>query len=424
MGNKKWFIFLHIVISALVAIMMNVHKAVGFDAVPEYRHGRRDLPIQETIDKIDAEYSSDFLQYQLLKPQDQLMPASSSTESLRRWLTGHDVYQFSVGSLSNKNFLVEQRLRLTRPLAGPVEFRLTWFEESDWDENQKDFYWELRHQWHQPWKFFLFGNVAYEKSENDVGFGAEVGANGRSLWRASLMLPDFQRNQRSSDGTKWHRPPQVWSVTGHHLTKDDHVRYYARYEPPSILLNHTDDAQNEFEKMTLGLAARQSLNAHVWHYQIHFDTKKELNRGISNPDPQTEYQSQRTWLTIHRSFDLYERFLSAGLAAHYRVFNKNSLRASFQDLVPNLWIYSHAHEHSDWSHQYAAGVDATFHALKNPDQLLSDNDRQSLEGRLNFKYIFNFENRGSLSFLLSADIDEMGSSRTWEGGAAQMDLLF
>ncbi len=382
--------------------------ASAFDSVPEYRTVIKDRSVQYVLDRSSAEYSSDYLNYQL--------PAAAE----REWLLGKNQYQFSVGSLSSKEFLVEQRLRIQSALAGPLDFQLTWFDESDWDENQQDFFWELGLKSGRHWRWLSFGNIDSNKAENDIGVGGEYHFDSLKKLRFAVLFPDFQRNIRSQDDTEWTSRPVVWSVVGSSASTDtrDFYQYYLRYEPRSVLHNKAQQTYSGLEKYTLGLNGTHDA---AWQYRLHIDLKREVQE---TQVLKTVYYSSRYMTTLDYTWKLENLELRPGVFVLYRRWDKNSQYATVTDYTPSFWVSFPVHSRSDWSTQHQVGWDMVIHQLDNPSVIAEDRSDEALESRLNYRYEIGFNERGSLGFIFSMDLDEFGSPQTWEGGAAQLRLFF
>lgn len=154
----------------------------------------------------DSEASSDFLTYQ--RPL--LWDAA--------WYRNERVFDLSVGSISSKQFLTYQRMKLHADLTDNIEFRFHWLEERDFEQDRSDMPLELKYNFDRNWGVSIFGTPSLYKSEDDVGASIYY-VDARWEYQASMVWGDFQRNKRNLAADEWSEAPVGITASALYLSR-------------------------------------------------------------------------------------------------------------------------------------------------------------------------------------------------------------
>ncbi len=355
----------------------------------------------------DSEADSDFFTYQRPIEWDGL------------WYRGTRVFDLSVGSISSKQFLYYQRLKLHHGLSESVEFRLHWLQERDFEEDRIAMPLELRFRLSERWFLSVLGQPSLYKSEDDVGFAVAFRPSDEREIQITGIWGDFQRNIRNLDTDEWGQAPQAWTLTSTDLSSEagpsDFRRFEYHIEPKSIRTqNGVPVTSLSYQSLYLsGFKTRK--NGHTLGYRIfadrafHDDHVNTLVRLRHRSILQAEYGSR-----------IGPHMFRPGFTFTYRENRINQHQEIHRAVLPYFWFEFPTRSKNFGISTWSVGYDAT---VFDRDSTLKSDDR-ALEHRLNLKSSLKFSKAGELAFLFTFDLDRFGSGETWEGGAGQFRLDF
>jgi hypothetical protein len=133
-------------------------------------------------------------------------------------------------------------------------------------------------------------------------------------------------------------------------------------------------------------------------------------------DGQHMQQLQRFLISQTLEYDLSEYQIAGTLHSLFRNYHLIPGKAKSQSWIPAVWIYKRPH---------SLGYDFTFFKSQLSFTETSDfKNSEAAENRLNYAYTWDFNSVSSLSLLFTFDIDKLGTSKTWEGGAGKFSMTF
>lgn len=360
----------------------------------------------------DSEAASDFIVYQ--RP----------IEWDGSWWRSTRSFDLSVGSISSKQFLNYQRLKLYVPLSESVEFRLHWLQERDFEQDRIAMPVELRFRLHEKWFLSVFGETSLYKSEDDVGLGLAFKPTESREIQVTGLWGDFQRSQRNLQSDRWTKAPVAWTLTSTYLPTsedrpgagpNDFRRTEIHYEPPSIRSNGTTNSRTLTSHSFYFSGLRTFGLGSSWGYRILFDRAED------------EDHIGGTHRKRLRSLNQFEYGYFAGpirlrpaINMFYREYDLNPNREYYREVLPAFWVDLPAKAKAWGEHAWSIGYDGT---VFNRDSSQRGHDRE-IEHRLNLKSTMKFSKAGELALLFTVDVDRFGSGETWEGGCGQFRLLF
>jgi hypothetical protein len=387
--NVKTFWKFYHVLSLLVGgftVGLSSPGRGAYELNPEYRHVWQERDITYTLGKLDSEYTSDVLLYDI----------QLDTEA--QWLAGQDRYDVGVGSVTGKEFLQKQRLRLTRDLGARAYFQFQFFQELDFESEMNEFYWAVGGT---PFAAVpsltieLFGNTDFQKSSNDVGLAIAKTFERVGAFRLTVFRPDFQRNKRQIDGVTWLKEP--WSYNLRFIDKRLQHRWTVRFDPES---ERRDQLRAEDQSRTSVVVTGKSR-----FYRFQFkDRHDELNGEV--------LKAQQILAGVQ-----WDGPVRLGTDVLYRKFSRGNTSARLFELWPNVW-YSFPRSH------WAMGLEALTVDENDPQNVLTKISGDRIETRLNFTYTIAMGERGSLRLLMAADLDRRDGGGLWEGGAGHLSFNF
>lgn len=354
----------------------------------------------------DSEASSDFIVYQ--RP----------IEWDGSWWNSTRAIDLSIGSVSSKQFLNYQRLKLYVPLSETVEFRLHWLQERDFEQDRIATPLELRFRLSPRWYLSALGQTSLYKSEDDFGLALAFKPSDDTEVQLTWLMGDFQRNERNLLADKWTKAPVAWTLTGTAAGgtgSSDFGRFELHYEPESVRsLNSIPTRTLSYSSgyltglKTFGLGSS-------FGYRILADRAWDVNHAAG------------TNTSRFRSLNQFEygHFVGAiklrpAINIFYREIHLDAGREYFREILPVYWVDLPLTDKSWGEHQWSIGYDAT---VFNRDSSTRGEDRE-IEHRLNVKSTIRFSKAGELALLFTFDVDRFGSGETWEGGCGQFRLAF
>jgi hypothetical protein len=373
----------------------------AFDTLPEMRSALDDRPFIETWSRIDSEYASHLLNY------------SFSPEADRDFIIEDKVLQTALGSLSAKEFLIEHRLKLARRLTNDFDFRFYHFEEKNFDENAENVIWQFGYNTLNKNRIDVFGRASLVKEYQDIGFGYEFFDASNVRHRISMLFSDWSKNKRGESGEIWLQKPVTLSFTGEDVQGENWSMYYLRLDIKSRLLESNSIDILERKKLTLGFRqrlAREALKS--YDLKFHYENREENNN-----------KGERFLLLLSRHFNELKRPVELGFFGSYRDYIGPN-QGRIYDILPFIWYKALNNQKDSTMHRTRLGLDVNFHDLDETGEFFRSPEGLQIESRFKVRHDIQFSKAGVFSVNLTFDIDEFGSSRSWEGGAGELRLEF
>ena len=144
--------------------------------MPQYQTSVDQKNMDFSLSRLDGEYSSHLLNFSL--PLETKMTANS--------------LNMSIGSLSGKEFLIQQKLQIHKDLNEHVPFRFFWWQDGDREADSEHFLWSLGYNLNPKLRAYIIGNSFNNKARNDVGIELNYHNNESSKLKFVYLKPDFQ----------------------------------------------------------------------------------------------------------------------------------------------------------------------------------------------------------------------------------------
>ena len=367
----------------LIAIILTTQISYAFDTLPEYQTTVDQKPTSFNLSKIDSEYSSHLLNYSMP------LHLENSKNSL----------VMSIGSLSGKEFLIQQKLHVHKDLNEYVPFRFFWWQDGDREKDAEQFLWSLGFKPTKRTQVNGIGNSFNNKARNDVGLEINFAQSDEASWKFVYYKPDFQKNKRNLSTDRWGTSPQMFFLGYENQSLD----LFVRHEPENDSFDTVSTDTSDIAKNTLGLTWR-SENAVL---QFQYDHIDETVNTV-------ETELQRIMSRYYHWLDCGDHKIRAGLAYFSWQYDQGQKFANFNDVVPNIQM-----DYGSFTYSY----DVTFRHSTGDSTLSEYADKDEIENRFVAKWNAVTSENSLFALTFTFDLDNL-EDEPWEGGAANLRINF
>lgn len=341
---------------------------------------------------INGEYDSDFLAYQ------------KSLEWNYEFLNSPQAFDVTVGSLSSKEFLFDQRLKLEKHLTEKLFFTLDWLQARDFDQDFKAFGYEVGYLLFPRAAISIIGSPSFYKSEDDIGgkitlFGEDVKSEFAAIWY------DFQKNQRELTAERWAKGKAPLTVYYQSTWLPKDKKQYTIFGVMNKFLSRREDnSKSSFTEVS-------AWRAYFQHWKKNsFGAQLQWEQNFRSTQIDDSLVRKRLWAQIDKDFYRGKYKVTPGFNIFHRDYFVGEERTVRTTWLPTVWIAGPATQHSEFSSEWSVGMDAAFSARD--DQ------------RLNLKNSIKFHDKAEIVWLLTFDMDRLVSNEFWEGGNMQFRTAF
>jgi len=362
------------------------------------------------------------------------------------WLTHPLTLDGSIGSISAKHFMLENRLKLRASLSEVTEFRFNYVEETSFEKDASHTILEFIF-WPRKWLGLgIYGEPHFHKRNDDTGLALFIKPTTHHEIRIFNTFVDVARLRRSNIEETYHEPflPYSRGIVGRTWQPLDEVKrkpmdihkygdffeYALRYETKTKWELTEEDYIYEYWKLYGSLFGSKIINNVRFNARIQFDRKLE-SKG---PIPGTTYAhdsrlNDRLLMTFQGIFftsgpsNLWE--IKTGVHIAYRNWKAKAGDVSSTDVLPHIWVRFPGANDGDREFSWHIGYNLNWHTAEGPAALRNNIDaKQVFDHRLNTVYEFNFGKKGAIRLVATFDLDKFGSRDTWEGGNGQFRFAF
>ncbi|MGE4130426.1 MAG: hypothetical protein AB7F86_02245 [Bdellovibrionales bacterium] len=361
----------------------------------------------DTADSWNSEVSSDFIQYQRPLVMEGV------------YLQQPQIYDLSVGSLSGQQFLFYQRLKMEKNLLDALKFKIDWRWERDYEMDRQTLPIELEARLTPEFSIGAFSELSYHKAEDDVGVAFYWRPTAQWEQQASVEFGDFQRNERNVQPDRWSRAPVAYVLSSLHRPGQESTPDFDRLEvfyQPKTVRSQSGSPQTTLALQSVSVATLRSvarflsLGGRVYAEEAYSeDHSNSLIR-----------RRQRILAQAQSGFTTGRYRLEPGVNYFYRESRTNHETDIRRELLPSLNFYLPDQTRSWGFLKWQITYDVNFYDQDSTRYY----DQRKIEHRLGVKSGFQFRHGGELTLLMGFDVDQFGTSRTWEGGAGQFQVSF
>lgn len=418
-GAKGVFSATAVAVALILTSVATVQRAEAFDILPEYQGlSEQELERFEIPSEIDSEYQSAFNAY---------MPGIDWEQ---RWHQQNKVLDLTIGSVGNKHFMHNSRLKLEADLLENLRFRFSSFVQRDREIDQSRHMLELIQRISPNFSVSGYGEPSLYKRENDMGF-ALWWTTDKSETRAYYTLHDFTRKDHNDQDDRFRgQEPHSMGVTTLWQTEKVWLRAGLRYDQPIKWVRPQEDRVFSYSKKL----AFSDLVARV-NTESHFILRAQWDQTYKgeNPDAATSTVTENNWLLERRFLRLgflrgqANDFLQAELAlAHVqRLWTKNANeKMQHFNTLPSITTKLRGLR-ADSADRVIFGYEANVFNMFGDLALTSAlQKRNAVEHRLQTAYQWQFRDSASLILALNFDLDDWRTTPTFEGGNGQFRAEF
>jgi hypothetical protein len=443
---------------ALATVSVGPSTAWGFDRFPEFHMLQEDeaLSFDRSV-LIDSEYQSDVVTY--------IAPLAWDADFFAQ-ARGFDM---SFGSLSNRHFLEQQRLKVDQPLTDSLSFRFTYFQQRDLEIDQRHAVIELVQKLTSTFAVSLYGEPSHYKRENDFGVALLYQPSVDHELRLFHTWVDFTRGEHNDQPDSFVKgsEPRSFGFVGRcydclgpgreegqatngetTATKRDRtfLEYFVRRETPVLWHFPLQGTEYAYEFWSAGFSTRWAPQEYAG---VFINTRVQYSKKFEAEAPLTgSSTTQRASLVrdvtesmVSAEFPLLGASSSSlrlepGLAWIHRAWRGDQDQLlDHRNLLPFVWLRANAFRRAgSWPDQVELGYESTFFSSQNSVGSAATAlplaaiglKPWSVEHRLNFRYVFALGERASLSITATADVDVAFGNEggLFEGGQGQFRLVF
>lgn len=410
-----------------VALFITI-TANAFEWLPEFQSLTEEE--QSAFEKpvlIENEYQSDVLTY--LKP----------FEWEYLWLSHQKAFDLSVGSVSARHFMMDNRLKVHTFLTGSLEFRFTHFDESNLERESMHNILELV-AW--PWDFLgisAYGEPSLYKRKNDTGLALLIKPHSRHEIRFFNTFVDVTRLKRSDRPDTFVEPylpysrgmvGRVWSDP--ETKRGEFLEYAFRYETKTRWQFPTEMYEYEYWKLFYSLFFDKQLNE-KFHVQgrVQFDRKFEARwpTSATSSTVNESWKTDRLFViarTVLSDIGPYRRWrLTTGVEYAYRFWQTEPGSVLHRNILPHFLFELPAFGEGATEDMVGIGYDFNWHRALGPESLRYVHDIDAVvDHRVSVSYDFRFRDNATIRLNAAFDLDRFGTKQTWQGGNGQMQLYF
>lgn len=381
-----------------IYLLFSIFCCTQVQAFPTTLHYSVATEIQEhaldSYSNWDSEAASDFVTYQLPLDWD------------LQWWRNSKSFDLSVGSISSKHFLSYKRIKLHQKLTDRLEVHLKYLEMRDFEQDRVLLPLELKYFIGEKFAVSIFGMPSLYKAEDDIGGSVFYEHSSSLTFRLSYVLGDFQRNERNIQSDRWTTSPSAYTLSATYRP-DEQTKYLnaeLHFEPRSVRVDSNQSSRTDLSYSALLVSGHQG--------RLLYDQAYGSQNGRVIARKRFLHQLEHAvWLGSHR--------VRPGINLFYRQNKIDDRQIINRELMPTLWVDGPVRAKSWGQQTLSVGVDSTVFNREEASELSN-----SWQNRLNVKVDMKFKHAGQLALLFTADLDQLGSSETWEGGAGQFRMDF
>ena len=339
----------------------------------------------------------------------------------RRFFAHNLSFDTSVGSLSGEFFLIRTRGRFAKSISESWDARITFFDERDYETDNRHTILELIHWWPSGFGLSLYGEPSYTKRENDLGL-AIIHRNEEKKQESRLFYTatDLVRNGRNNRRDRFEKEPGAIGFVFRRANEKVFSEVSVRYEWPTIWVFPDEQYIYDYKKTMVGLKTDREISKSL---DVAVDIQFLQKFEARSPYQGSSYavQNSQTDRLLAR-LQARSPIGSVGLWTAYGFWTNQARSVVQKDVLP--FVEWHIPTSSD-SLSWIMGYGLTHHDESGEVNLRpSPASSHDFEQRLNTTAKIEFSKEAELRLQLTFDIDRLGSGETFEGGNGQFRVQF
>jgi len=394
------------------------HNAQAWEWNPEFQSlTETEQFAVEGPNRFASEYAADILSY--LKP----------TEWEYEWLTHPQVMDLSLGSLSATHFMIDNRVKIQTRLAEHFEFRFLQTSEQNRERDSVHTILETIYFPNEKLGLSFYGEPTLYKRDTDTGLALILKPQPRHEIRLFNTFVDIARLKRSDTPDNFIEPflpysrglvGRLWSEPG--AGPGSFLEYALRYETHTRWYFPNPGYEYVYWKAFGSIFGSKTMpNGDSLNLRIQLDRKYEVRQQSWRTDRlltlgQGVFRNCGPW----KSWDF-----TAGLSITLRKWQIDAQEVQYRDYSPQLLWSFPGFGKGEKRDRWTVGYLTTWHRDFGPVELRDPHDADGRwENRLNLSYEFNFGPNAKLSLLISGDLDQAFTDKSWDGGAGRFRMSF
>ncbi|MFK8137050.1 MAG: hypothetical protein AB8E15_01705 [Bdellovibrionales bacterium] len=367
------------------------------------------------FDKMDTEYDADILSFEA-SPREEL-----------ELLFLESYFATNVGSISSNQFYRDESVVLRKEISDAHTISIERFLISDFDRQSEMTWLEWQRTYSQTFSFGLFGELAHEKRENDIGFVATWSPKPHLSHQMRYLLPDYSRNKRNdlTDNFTSDKSPNYISYS--FLREADFRQYLFFFVLTPSEWNFPDQNKTyqHWEGGVKYLFGASENTKHNISGKVDANYRKtiETDSLLSNPIVRIQINGK---LRIDYAFSENPWFDSLGFFESYRSYSENGFRGISLNHMIFLEKSLKDYGWQDWNLRFAS---SNYRAYGDSEILGQQGDSidrsgSDLQSKIDLEYFIVKRKDLQWHFSLTFDVEKFGGEETWEGGHSRLMFTF
>jgi hypothetical protein len=412
--------------------------ARAFEWLPEFQSlGEEEPTAFEGPERLGSEYTSDIHSY------------GKPLGWEYAWLTSDIVFDGSAGSTSSVHFVMDARAKArAKLLSDRLEFRFTWFDESDQERESRHMVLEVV-GWVLPGVgLSVYGEPSMHKRQADVGMALLLRPGPRHELRVFFTAVDAVRGGRSDRPETFAEggAPTATGLVGRVFRAPeegtrDFLEYALRWETRTRWHFLEEQADYGYEKLfaSLFLQKDTGLGFDV-ALRLQADRKWESRQPLeAGADVAEErWRTDRVLGLLRATVPGRGRVegweFSPGVHLALRRWSVNGRVLAYNELLPHVWVEAPGFKLGEHAAlRWLLGYEATYHGQSGAfEEALGERyrpAREDIDGilhhRLNTGFQLAVGERASFRLMATWDLDRStANGRLWQGGVGQIRATF
>lgn len=398
-----------------IIIYLFSFNAWAWESYPEYIglvESERASFAQPT--KIDSEYQSDFLTY------------TPSAAWHSQWLQANKALQFSVGSLSSKRFLLDNRFKFQTELLKDFDFDLIYFDERHFESDNESLMVQFS-KWlfQRRYRLAIYGELETNKAQDDLGLSLSWFYDESTELKLFHTLVDYSRNERNESSDEFLTAPlstglvfRTANSNGEFVEASLRVESKTRWLLPDELAhyNYWRRSAQIYWRTRTGDAPSAQEN----YFNMRFFSEEKFEEKYPTSGASTVVQESWRTKRYFMQFEFEKGAWIYGLHSALRDYDTELGEVGQHHSLPYI-----SKGFGEGLHQWRVGYELTqFREAGSVVLRGAQADDYALEHRVNVTYKAQFNEESTMKVLLTFDGDELGTGETWEGGNIQFRSEF
>lgn len=398
----------------LIVLISSQFAVASFDQNFEYRSLSEDeRKLKNQWQKIDSEYAQDILGSQFTDYEESL------------WRTQRIMFMQGAASISSKQFVFDQRIKLDVDLLPNLEFKVLHFEQGDFEQDQDHSVFEFKYKSNEAIDYSFYFELAHLKKENDLGLAITLHPETDHSVRFFYSWVDAERNLRNEDADRFNSMPSAFGLKGQLNRAGIETEYGALIEPEFRWAFPSTNAEYIYRRYMANLFLNIPLRGNFLSFRLQWDSKLDLERQLYTTTPTSRVEAGRFQALVRHQWVSEETGLeyNVGLMLARRKWEFLDHDMVMFDGIPHfgvLWPKHSQNNNSRWGFEYGG----TIHTQTTDWNQTFTSTAFMKQNRLDAIWEWTFNPKAFFTFRAGFDLDDFGTPETWQSGDGRFVMYY